>query len=212
MQTEQSPMKLRDNPLHPWTGPITEAGKAIAAMNSLKHGLTARRAVLPGENKEEFDTLVAQLLAEHAPCGALETELVNEIAACLWRLQRARAQESHNLHRDGAKIFSGDADTGRAFDRVLRYVAAIERELHRSIVRLQQLQTARRMSEFRPAVQQSRPDPAPKVMVAGRTPVFPSMAAPDHFVSSNAPHTSQPVPEPRPTLVRPTQNGGPESR
>src|SRR5690242_3177896 len=87
------------------SGPRTEAGKAVSSMNSLKHGLTSRRVVLPGENQADFDRLHHQLLSDHAPVGALETELVAEIAACLWRLQRARRYESTILETSSFELF-----------------------------------------------------------------------------------------------------------
>ena len=31
------------------TGPRSQAGKAVASQNALKHGLTAKRVIIPGE-------------------------------------------------------------------------------------------------------------------------------------------------------------------
>ena len=36
------------------TGPRTEEGKAASSLNSLKHGLTAKTVVLPGEDPAEY--------------------------------------------------------------------------------------------------------------------------------------------------------------
>ena len=131
------------------TGPRTDAGKAISSMNSLKHGLTSRRVVLPGENQADFDRLHSQLLADHAPAGALETELVAEIAACLWRLQRARLYESTVLETSSFELFVSHTQA-KGFETLLRYMGAIERQLNRAIVRLREAQTERRKSA-RPA-------------------------------------------------------------
>jgi len=76
-----------------WTGPRTAAGKERSSMNALKHGLTSRRVVLAHENRAEFDALLKDLLDESQPVGTLEFELVNDIAAALWRLRRARGME-----------------------------------------------------------------------------------------------------------------------
>ena len=128
------------------TGPRTDAGKAVSSMNSLKHGLTAKTVVLPGENKADFDALHQQLLEEHAPLGALETELVAEIAACLWRLQRARRYESKVLETSSFEVFVSH-QLGKGFETLLRYMGAIERQLNRAIVRLRETQSARRKRE-----------------------------------------------------------------
>jgi len=130
-----------------YTGPTTPAGKQISAMNSLKHGLTARQTVLPGENREEFDSLVASLRDHYQPDGPLELEVCDEVSATLWRLQRARAHEALALQTSGDQLFAGDTPAARGFDRLLRYLGSIERQFNRAVVRLQQLQAERRKLE-----------------------------------------------------------------
>ena len=130
---------------HASTGPRTDAGKAISSMNSLKHGLTSRRVVLPGEDQADFDRLHNQLLSDHTPVGALEIELVAEIAACLWRLQRARRYESTVLETSSFELFVSHTQA-KGFETLLRYMGAIERQLNRAIVRLREAQGARRKS------------------------------------------------------------------
>jgi hypothetical protein len=176
------------------TGPRTDAGKAVSSMNSLKHGLTAKTVVLPGENKADFDRLHEQLMEEHAPAGALETELVAEIAACLWRLQRARRYESKVLETSSFEVFVSNK-LGKGFETLLRYMGAIERQLNRAIVRLRETQTARRKLE--------KANPAAKAMSA-------TAPAPLHFVSSTSANVvSKPcphVPERLTTAERPTDH------
>ncbi len=152
-------------------GPRTEAGKAVSSMNSLKHGLTAKTVVLPGENKADFDRLHQQLIEEHAPAGALETELVAEIAACLWRLQRARRYESKVLETSSFEVFVSNK-LGKGFETLLRYMGAIERQLNRAIVRLRETQTARRKLEAA----------KPKALAATASPIIISTSP--QFVSS----------------------------
>jgi hypothetical protein len=125
------------------TGPNTPEGKARSSANSLKHGLTSRHIVLPGENRTEFDALVARLIDEHGAKETLEIEIIHEIAGCMWRLDRARKAESEYFYVN----FIADhptEDTERRFALILRYTGAIERELHRAITRLQQLKKERR--------------------------------------------------------------------
>jgi hypothetical protein len=124
------------------TGPNTPEGKARSSANSLKHGLTSRHVVLPGENRAEFDALVDGLIEEHGAKDTLEIEIIHEIAGCMWRLDRARKAESEYFYVN----FIADQptkDTERRFALILRYAGAIERELHRSITRLQQLKKER---------------------------------------------------------------------
>ena len=134
------------NSSHISTGPRTDAGKAVSSMNSLKHGLTAKTVVLRGENRADFDRLHHQLLAEHEPQGALETEIVAEIAACLWRLQRARRYESTILETSSFELFVSHTQA-KGFETLLRYMASIERQLNRAIIRLREVQTQRRKEE-----------------------------------------------------------------
>jgi hypothetical protein len=79
------------------TGPTTESGKAIAARNSLKHGLLAKEIVISAgeglENQEQFDTLLNDLHNQFSPQGTLEEMLVEKIAVAYWRLRRAHRFE-----------------------------------------------------------------------------------------------------------------------
>ena len=64
-------------------GPITAEGKAISSQNSLKHGLTSSRVVLPHESQEAYDKLEASLINRFKPADDLESEFVQEMAAAL---------------------------------------------------------------------------------------------------------------------------------
>jgi hypothetical protein len=79
------------------TGPRTAAGKTIAARNALKHGLLAKEVVIThgegAEDAQQFDALLADLVAEFAPASAMEEILVEKIAACYWRMRRAHRCE-----------------------------------------------------------------------------------------------------------------------
>jgi hypothetical protein len=161
-----------------WTGPRTAAGKERSSLNALKHGLTSRRVVLPYENQAEYDALLKDLLDESQPVGTLEFELVNDIAAALWRLRRVR-------HREGdlAEVALGVKTSKQAreeFALMLRYTGAIERELHRAIIRLNQVQELRhKREERRRKDQESAARRAPKVLAVAQT-------------NSSQPHTPEP--------------------
>jgi hypothetical protein len=115
---------------HASTGPRTDDGKARSSANSLKHGLTARHIVLPGEDPAEFDRTLENLIAQHQTEGALETEIVGEIAGGLWRLSRARKYEGLVLG-DPSALFGDTSRPNTGFDRLLRYTGSIERQLNR---------------------------------------------------------------------------------
>jgi hypothetical protein len=77
----------RANSLHS-TGPRTEPGKQRSSQNALRHGLTARTAVLPSEDPDAYQRHIQQFLDEYAPATPTETQLVHEIANTAWRLNR----------------------------------------------------------------------------------------------------------------------------
>lgn len=52
---------------------------------ALKHGAYSSTAVLPGEDPAEFEELYQALIADLAPTGALEEDIVTDIARLVWR-------------------------------------------------------------------------------------------------------------------------------
>lgn len=76
------------------TGPRSLTGKARAALNALKHGLTGKDIVLPNEDASEFDSFRMDLLASLAPVGELEAMLAEKIVADAWRLRRVPKLEA----------------------------------------------------------------------------------------------------------------------
>ena len=54
---------------------------------AFKHGAYSATAVLPGEDEDAFRELHQKIIAELAPVGALEEDLVGTIARVLWRKQ-----------------------------------------------------------------------------------------------------------------------------
>src|SRR3954453_13992810 len=80
--------------------PAEAAGTEITRFNALRHGVLSRYTVLPWEDGEEYQALVAALVAEHAPQGPTEEHLVEELAGILWRKRRLRLAEAA-AHRGG---------------------------------------------------------------------------------------------------------------
>ena len=70
------------------TGPRTAAGKSVARMNAVSHGLRAEHILIPGEDENEFGQLKEQFFEQFQPEGVLEEQLVDEILAGFWRKRR----------------------------------------------------------------------------------------------------------------------------
>ena len=75
------------------TGPRTEAGKSIARLNAIKHGLTAKLPVLPFENEQDFIALRDGFLQDFAPRNTYEKFLVTQLATHAWRTLRCQQIE-----------------------------------------------------------------------------------------------------------------------
>ncbi len=76
------------------TGPRTEAGKLRSSLNALRHGLTARSAVLPSEDPAAYQQHCRQLQNEYQPDTPTETLLVQQLADTSWRLNRVPLLEA----------------------------------------------------------------------------------------------------------------------
>lgn len=79
------------------TGPRTPEGKAVVAMNAVKHGLLSQRLCLADENPQEFEALQNELQTALRPVGMLELVLVEKIAIALWKQKRLVAAESAGI-------------------------------------------------------------------------------------------------------------------
>ena len=135
-------------------GPTTPEGKAASSMNALRHGLTASRPLLPGEDQASFDKLLNAYLEEYEPAGQAETDLVHRMVVSKWREQRAwtietaalRSQmEPHSADPAAALSAAFTAFTGNArfLDCFYRHENAITRRFDRALERLLELQERR---------------------------------------------------------------------
>lgn len=114
------------------TGPVTPEGKARVAMNGITHGLTAERAVVKGENVEEFNALKEQYLADLNPLNGEQMELAHRIVVLVWKRRRADRVETGLWNSGGGS----DEDMvvmlgthGKELDRISRHTRQIAREL-----------------------------------------------------------------------------------
>lgn len=140
------------------TGPKTEEGRAVAARNSLQHGLTAQKIVCFDEKWQDFLSAHEALRDALAPGDAVEEQLVERIALCAWRLRRASRAEADmiNAYRD-PKPRIHDTAVATVFDlasgdmtALSRYEMALDRAFKSAYVMLERRQ-ARRRGEHVPA-------------------------------------------------------------
>ena len=76
-------------------GPKTEAGKKIARMNALKHGMTAEIAILPEEDAAVFEARRTDWFEVYQPRNGVEAAKVERSFYLWWQLGRiARAQSA----------------------------------------------------------------------------------------------------------------------
>jgi hypothetical protein len=152
------------------TGPRTAEGKAISAMNAMRHGLTGRVVVLPSEDMNVYRAFCKELMEELAPETPLERQCAQTFCDTQWRLNRARSYEDsmlalgHFEHADSlgeqdpqtlaaltaAKVFR---DNSKAFVNLSLYEQRLARQQKEALRQLEELQSKRRAA--RPATEQA---------------------------------------------------------
>jgi hypothetical protein len=131
------------------TGPRTEPGKQRSSLNALRHGLTARTAVLPNEDPETYQRHIQQFLDEYAPATPTETQLVHEIANTAWRLNRIPFLE--------AELFSAGLPSNAPSPQTLisqlatlgLHGSRLSRQFQKALDQLRDIQEVRHRSERR---------------------------------------------------------------
>ena len=149
------------------TGPRTPEGKAISSANSLKHGLASGRLVIPGEDREDFEALLNDLVAEHAPATPTEEMLVQQMAQSWWLMHRAIRIQNQAFMETWCDM--------KKLALFLRYQTTYERAFYRALNSLKKLQKER-CKTIREFVSQKR--------VGAR-----------HAAPEFVPHHPQPAPE-----------------
>ena len=163
-------------------GPRTNEGKAKSSQNALKHGLTARYALLPDEDPVLRRQLSARLVADLKPQGALERELVERFAHLSWRLRRvpgfeaqlmAAIGEEVDLDDDSAVLVQPLAERGLGHvvkqflkmdhgSKLNKYEASLQRQFSATLWELRHTQKQRRKeaenAQAVPIEEESMPD------------------------------------------------------
>ncbi len=73
------------------TGPRTPEGKQRSAMNAVRHGLSAKTPVLPGEDPQAYQEFCRKMIEDIHPKGTLEEQLAQSLAGIQWRLNTCPA-------------------------------------------------------------------------------------------------------------------------
>ncbi|MGN6505907.1 MAG: hypothetical protein ACTHM6_10125 [Tepidisphaeraceae bacterium] len=122
------------------------------ATNAWKHGMYARRVVVPAEDRPGFEALRQALVEEWRPRSVTAWMLVDHLAKLHWRLMRATDAEAERLTRlqsqSGVTTEPGvlaAAETALAWDagransslqRLQMFQMRLERSIHRVITQL----------------------------------------------------------------------------
>jgi len=134
------------------TGPRTPSGKAIASMNAVKHGLSSRKPLIPGEDEAEFAQFTSDWVNELRPFGPRERLAAEQAIMAAWRLRRVPQLEAGllaaEIHVDSNRMkpvhpFAMGSSAYQELSRIDRHQAALERTLDRSIKELERLQAER---------------------------------------------------------------------
>ncbi len=121
MATEAQIIRNRQNAKHS-TGPRTAAGKNIARMNAIKHGLTAEVVLLPNERPHEFNKRVKGFFHRYLPQDPDEVFLTQDVVYSSWQLERCRRARSARMYE---QAITGDIDEERRQEQTVIELAQI---------------------------------------------------------------------------------------
>ena len=128
-------------------GPITPEGKTRSAQNATKHGLDSKVVVLANESQEEYDDLLWDYVRHYQPIGAIELDLVHEIAANRWRMRRCLRLESAALdaafEQNPDAVLDGAFGPNGAIRTLSRYEGRLRRAYERATAELRRIQSER---------------------------------------------------------------------
>lgn len=139
------------------TGPRTEAGKQKSSLNALRHGLTGQVVVMPGEDLSAYQQHLKTFTDDLQPVGAIEANLVQALADCSWRMNRAAVFENNVQAYAvpcGDDPIPGGISVGTALESVSKTLANLSlhtqrlaRQFEKTEIHLRELQKIRRDQE-----------------------------------------------------------------
>ena len=153
-------------------GPKTAEGREKSSRNSLTHGFTSKKTiVLKCENEGEFQKMLGYYATTYQPCCPVQEDLVHEMVACRWRMERLRLIETALIDSEMdrelpeaeitddpgyqlASAFRRLVDDSRALALASRYESRLHRIHERSHRTLRELQNS-------PSVSAGAAEPVP---------------------------------------------------
>lgn len=126
------------------TGPKSPKGKAVVALNAMKHGLLSEVTLIEGETEKDLVGFGQRLRTQLAPVGELEILLVDRVISNAWRLRRVVRMEGAFIE-EGGRDFHAFSHFGheKKMTAFSRYETTLERGLYKALHELQRLQAAR---------------------------------------------------------------------
>ncbi len=100
------------------TGPKTVEGKEASSQNAFRHGLFAKKPVVRGESREQYDRHREAMLADWNPVGEVENIVAERLVNLSWRLERAQRMQDQAIDYLGIR-HSGSFD-GERFEKLYR--------------------------------------------------------------------------------------------
>ncbi len=186
-------------------GPVTEEGKARAALNATRHGLLSTLTVAYGERSDSFIRLSATLYDTFDPIDEHERNLVDTMVSAIWRRSRCLSIETAGISHIHAKQRAAGLpplhpELQGSYDQIFRALVANPAEQH--TLDLLHRYEARHTRSYERAVKalfayrklcQSNPNPQPEI-----EPEPPA-----------APPLPEPAPEPLPATPEPEHKSVP---
>lgn len=166
------------------TGPTTPAGKAVSRLNAVTTGLTGRTVVLSTDDAAAYRAHVTAYQNEFQPVGQRESDLVQSIADCVWRLQRIPGLEMaifaqgtlefaacYDEHDPSLRPGMIELQTFLTYEKQLRNLhlqeSRLARRREKEIAELQTLQKERKAKESEALEAAAKHTPSPQPPVNG---------------------------------------------
>jgi len=166
-------------------GPVTPEGRARSRAARLTHGLTSDQLVIASESQQDFDAFREEYLADYHPQTGPQRDLVDQLVATRWRLNRVIALEAALMDIQMArqqpeideefKSCGGDiraaiayqhlCDDSRGLESLHRQEARLSAGLHRTFKLLAAEMKTQKFNHEPNAAEAPRPDedrPAPE--------------------------------------------------
>ena len=107
------------------TGPQSLEGKLQSRGNALKHGLTARKHLIVGDDPIEFEEYRDNLWCELQPKTVLQEEMVMQIITTGWKIRRYQMVETGLFNHEAFKAYEFNSLIN---SQVIRFTLRISKE------------------------------------------------------------------------------------